>query len=110
MEYKLGFLKLLNPIAPHITEELWSMLGNNNTISYEAWPTYDESKLVSDELEIGVQVNGKLRGSIKVNNETNEDDMINMSLDLDNVKKFTEGKEIVKTIVIKRRIVNIVVK
>ena len=110
MEYRLGFLKLLNPIAPHITEELWSMLGNNETISYEAWPTYDESKIITDEVEIGVQVNGKLRGSIKVNNDTTEDDMINMSLNLDNVKKFTEGKEIVKTIVIKRRIVNIVVK
>jgi len=110
MEYRLGFLKLLNPIAPHITEELWSMLGNSDTISYEAWPTYDEAKIITDEIEIGVQVNGKLRGSIKVNNETTEDDMIKMSLELDNVKKFTERKEIVKTIVIKRRIVNIVVK
>ena len=109
-EYRIGFLKLLNPIAPHITEELWSMMGNDNTISYEAWPTYDESKTVSDEIEIGVQVNGKLRGSIKVNNDTTEDDMIKLSMEVENVKKFTEGKEIIKTIVIKKRIVNIVVK
>ena len=86
------------------------MLGHNNTISYEEWPTFDETKIVEDEIEIGVQVNGKLRGSIKVSDNTTEDDMIKLSLDLENVKKFTEGKEIVKTIVIKKRIVNIVVK
>ena len=109
-EYKIGFLKLLNPIAPHITEELWSKMGNVNTISYESWPIYDETKTVSNEVEIGVQVNGKLRGSIKVTNETTEEEMINESLNIENVKKFTEGKEIIKTIVIKKRIVNIVVK
>ena len=109
-EYKEGFLKLLNPIAPHITEELWNMMGNDNTIAYENWPTYDESKTIDNEIEIGVQVNGKLRGSIKVTNDTTEDEMIEMSLSHENVKKFTEGKEIIKTIVIKRKIVNIVVK
>ena len=108
--YAEGFIKLLNPIAPFITEEIWEMLGHNNTISYEEWPTFDETKIVEDEIEIGVQVNGKLRGSIKVSDNTTEDDMIKLSLDLENVKKFTEGKEIVKTIVIKKRIVNIVVK
>ena len=70
----------------------------------------DIPEAVDDEIEIGVQVNGKLRGSIKVSDDTTEDDMIKLSLDLENVKKFTEGKEIVKTIVIKKRIVNIVVK
>ena len=109
-EYRIGFLKLLNPIAPHITEELWSLMGNVNTISYEEWPTYDESKIKEDEVEVGVQVNGKLRGSIRVNSETTEEDMINLSMELENVKKFTEGKTIIKTIVIKGRIVNIVVK
>ena len=108
--YAEGFIKLLNPIAPFITEEIWEMLGHNNTISYEKWPTFDETKIEEDEIEIGVQVNGKLRGSIKVSDDTTEDDMIKLSLDLENVKKFTEGKEIIKTIVIKKRIVNIVVK
>ena len=110
MEYRIGFIKLLNPIAPHITEELWSMLGNNDTIAYESWPVYDESKLVVDEIEIGVQVNGKLRGSIKVTNDTTEEDMVKLALENENVSRHTEGKETIKTIVIKRRIVNIVVK
>ena len=110
MEYRIGFIKLLNPIAPHITEELWSMLGNNDTIAYESWPVYDDSKLVVDEIEIGVQVNGKLRGSIKVTNDTTEEDMVKLALENENVSRHTEGKEIIKTIVIKRRIVNIVVK
>ena len=82
----------------------------NNTISYESWPVYDESKLVVDEIEIGVQVNGKLRGSIKVTNDTTEEDMVKLALENENVSRHTEGKEIIKTIVIKRRIVNIVVK
>ena len=108
--YAEGFIKLLNPIAPFMTEEIWQLLGHNETISYEKWPEYDESKTVEDSVEIGVQVNGKLRGSIEVSNDTTEDDMVSLALDNENVKRHTEGKEIIKTIVIKKRIVNIVVK
>ena len=109
-EYAEGFIKLLNPIAPFMTEEIWEKLGHTNTISYEKWPEYDDTKTIEDEVEIGVQVNGKLRGSIKVSNDTTEDDMIKLALENENVIRHTEGKEIIKTIVIKKRIVNIVVK
>ena len=109
-EYAEGFIKMLNPIAPFITEEIWSILGHDNTIAYESWPKYDEEKTKESSLEIGVQVNGKLRGSIIVDNDTTEDEMIKLSLENENVLRHTEGKEILKTIVIKKRIVNIVVK
>ena len=109
-EYREGFLKLLNPIAPHITEELWSMMGHDNTISYEVWPIYDESKLVEDTLTLGVQVNGKLRGTAVVGIDATEEEIKEIAFNDENVKRHTEGKEIVKVIVIKGKIVNIVVK
>ena len=107
-DYRL-LLILLNPIAPHITEELNEQIGFDPIVNSN-WPNYDETKLDSDEVEIGVQVNGKLRGSIKVNNDTTEDEMINLAMQNENVQKFVNDKEILKTIVIKKRIVNIVVK
>ena len=109
-EYREGFLKLLNPIAPHITEELWSLMGHDNTIAYEEWPKFDESKLVEDTLTLGVQVNGKLRGTAVVSVDASEDEIKEIAFQDENVKRHTEGKEIVKVIVIKGKIVNIVVK
>ena len=108
--YAEGFIKLLNPIAPFMTEEIWNKIGHNETIAYEPWPEYDEAKTIEETVEIGVQVNGKLRGSIEVNNDTSEDDMIKLALANENVIRHTDDKEIIKTIVIKKRIVNIVVK
>lgn len=109
--YAEGFIKLLNPIAPHITEELWNkVLGHDKTIAYEPWPTYDESKLVQTEFNIAVQVNGKLRGTIIVDVNDDEDSIKKKALLNENVKKHVEGKEIVKIIVIKNKIVNIVIK
>ena len=110
LEYQEGFIKLLNPIAPHITEELWSLLGHTNTISYESWPVYDEAKLVQTEFDIAVQVNGKLRGTITISINDNEDEIKQKALDNENVKRHTDGKDVVKVIVIKNKIVNIVVK
>ena len=111
IEYAEGFIKLLNPICPHITEELWKeVLGHDNTIAYEAWPNYDESKLVQTEFDIAVQVNGKLRGTITINIDDKEDEIKEKALSNENVKRHTEGKEIVKVIVIKNKIVNVVVK
>ena len=109
-EYALNFLKLLNPIAPHITEELWNLLGNLNTISYEPWPVYDDAKTINSTLEIGVQVNGKLRATITVEKDSSKELLERLALEEENVKKHLEGKNIVKVIVVPNRIVNIVVK
>ena len=107
-DYQL-LLTLLNPIAPHITEELNEKIGFS-PICESKWPEYDESKTVDEEKEIGVQVNGKLRASIKVSINDDEEALKEKALKEDNVIKFTEGKEIVKVIAIKGKIVNIVVK
>ena len=109
-EYALGFIKLLNPIAPYITEELWSMQGNTGTIAYEPWPTYDDSKIVEETFTMIVQVNGKVRGKIEVDSSTTEEEMKTLAKDIDNVKAHIEGKEIVKEIVVPKKLVNIVVK
>ena len=107
-DYKL-LLTLLNPIAPHITEELNEELGYS-PICESSWPEYDESKTVETEKEIGVQVNGKLRATIKVNVDEDEESLKEKALAEQNVKNFTDGHEIVKVIAIKGKIVNIVVK
>ena len=109
-EYAEGFVKLLNPVAPHIGEELWEMLGHTGTIAYETWPTYDETKINDDEKEIAVQVNGKVRATIKIAVDEAEDSIKAKALEEENVKRHMEGKEVVKVIVIKGKIVNIVVK
>ena len=108
-EYRL-LLTLLNPIAPHITEELNEYYALGDTICKSSWPVVDKSKLVENEITIGVQVNGKVRGTITVLADETEDEIKEKALSEENVKKHIEGKEIVKVIVIKGRIVNIVVK
>ena len=110
LEYQEGFIKLLNPIAPHLTEEIWEMLGHNNTISYEAWPTYEEELTKEDTYELVVQVNGKVRGRIETHSDTSKEEMERLAKEIDNVKKFIEGKEIVKVIVVPKKLVNIVIK
>ena len=102
-------LTLLNPIAPHITEELNEELGYD-PICLSTWPKYDESKTIDEEKVIGVQVNGKLRGEIKININDSEDLVKEKALNEENVIRNIKDKEIVKIIVIKNRIVNIVVK
>ena len=109
-EYAEGFVKLLNPLCPHIGEELWERLGHNNTISYEKWPIYDESKIIDDTYELVVQVNGKVRGKIEVSLDLSKEEMERLAKEIPNVKTFTEGKEIVKVIIVPKKLVNIVVK
>ncbi|MCQ2911350.1 MAG: class I tRNA ligase family protein, partial [Clostridia bacterium] len=103
-----GFVKLLNPIAPHITEELWEMLGHDNTIAYEAWPTYDESKMVDNEIEIPVQVNGKLKCKVVVAVDADKDTVL--SLAKETLTKEVGEVNIVKEIYVPGKIVNIVAK
>ena len=110
ISYQEGFIKLLNPVCPHITEEIWEALGHNNTISYESWPTYDESKIVEETFTMVVQVNGKVRGKIEVSSDIDEETMKKMALDIENVKVFIDNKEIVRIVVIPKKLVNIVVK
>ncbi|HPF83112.1 MAG TPA: class I tRNA ligase family protein, partial [Bacilli bacterium] len=110
-KYAKEFIKLLNPICPHMTEELWHEVFNEtDTISTSTWPTYDETKLVEDKYTMIVQVNGKVRGKIEVSTSTTEEEMKSLAKNIDNVKVFIEGKEIVKEIVVPKKLVNIVIK
>ena len=109
-EYAEGFVKLLSPVAPHIAEELWNRLGYNDTITYEAWPTYDEAKLVEDTVEIPVQVNGKVRATIQIAVDASKEEVKNIVHENANVQTQLEGKTVVKEIYVKNKIYNIVVK
>ena len=110
-EYAMGLVKLLNPIAPHITEEIWEVVfDKNESISNETWPVYDDSKIVDETFTMIVQVNGKVRGKIEVDSNTTDEEMKTLASEIENVKNFTEGKEIVKVIVVPKKLVNIVVK
>ena len=108
MEYAEGFLKLLNPIAPHITEELWNILGHNDTITYEPWPIYDEEKTIDDEIEIPIQVNGKLKTTVMI--ALDEDESSVKQKVHSAIEDKLDGKSIVKEIYVKNKIYNVVVK
>ena len=108
-DYRL-LLTLLNPIAPHITEELNEIHKLGNSICESTWPIYDESKISEEEIEIGVQVNGKLRASLKVKKDEEDEVVKEKALSLENVIKNIQDKTVVKVIVVKNRIVNIVIK
>ena len=108
--YAEGIVKMLSCIAPHICEEMWEKLGYEGTIAYEAWPTYEEDKLVVSTIEIAVQVNGKVRGRLSINKDQEAESVKQQALELENVKAHTDGKEIKKIIYVPNKIVNIVVK
>ena len=107
--YAEGLVQMLSCIAPHVGEEMWQKLGHDEGISNTKWPTFDPSKLVVAEVEMAVQVNGKLRAKITVAKDEDQEKVKEIALAEDNVKKFTEGKEIKKIIVVPNKIVNIVV-
>lgn len=104
-----SFLILLNPLAPHITSELFEIVFNKNIIE-ESWPKYEENKLVKNTFNLVVQVNGKIRGKIEVTTDTTEEEMVELAKSIDNVKAFIDNKEIVKVITVPKKLVNIVVK
>ncbi len=110
VEYIKGFIKMIAPIMPHMAEELWSQFNESDTITYQPWPTYDPSKIVEDEVEMIVQVNGKVRAKLKLAKDTDKDSAEKAALADDNVQKFVEGKDIKKVIVVPNKIVNIVAK
>ncbi len=109
-EYVEGFVKMLSPIARHMSEELWEKLGHEGTITYTTWPTFDESKLVEDEVEVVVQVLGKVRAKVKVAKDISKEDLEAAALADEKVQEFIAGKDVVKVIVIPGKLVNIVVK
>lgn len=110
-EYAEGFIKLLNPIAPHITEELWNLsLGHNSSITYAKWPEFDESKTIDDEIELPVQVNGKVKATVSVPLNAEESVVKEIINQNENVQNAILGKNVVKEIYVRNKIYNIVVK
>ncbi len=105
-----GLIKVLSPIAPHICEEIWEILGHTETIAFESWPTYDESKCVDDEIEIAVQINGKVREKLVVAAEASADEAIAAAKSLEKIADAISGMTIVKELYVKGRLVNIVVR
>ena len=109
-EYAEGFVKMFSCVCPHAGEELWSLLGHNETIAYEAWPTYEEALCKEDVIEIGVQVNGKVRGVVGLTDDDTQESALEKAKAIDSVNKFIDGKNVVKVIYVKGKILNIVVK
>ena len=106
----IAFITLLNPVAPHLTEELWEMYGNGGLLSISAWPTFDEDKTVDDEIEIAVQINGKVRDKIIISAGLDRAGTEAAALDTDTVKALIDGKQIVKVIPVPDKLINIVVR
>ena len=107
-EYIEGFVQLLAPIAPHMGEELWAILGNDGGISYAPWPTYDEAALVEDEVEVVFQVNGKVRAKSNVPRDLGKDELEKVALANETMQEYIEGKTVRKIIVVPNKLVNIV--
>ena len=103
------FILLLAPLAPHIAEELWNKLGHSASLAYEKWPEYDKSKIIEDTVEVVFQVNGKLRSKRQVALNTEERELERLAKDDEHMKRHMDGKNIVRTIVVKNKLVNIVV-
>ena len=104
------FLILLNPVCPHITEEIWQRMGYEGYVHEASWPEYDESKTILDVIELPIQINGKLRATVEISRDASEDEVFEKAIADDVVAKYLEGKNVVKKIYVKGRIFNIIVK
>ncbi len=104
------FIRILAPFAPHFGEEIWHLFGNSSSVFNETWPTFDEKALIKDEVEIAIQVNGKIKERIMIPTSASDDEISKLALANETIQKETEGKTVIKVIVIKGRLVNIVVK
>lgn len=109
-EYVKGFLQAFNCIAPHISSELWQMKGFSEDINYAPWPTYDESKIVEDNITVVVQINGKVRAELEVSVDISEEDIKKLAYANEKVLQYIDGKNIVKEIYVKNKLLNLVVK
>lgn len=106
-EYAEGFVKMISCIAPHIGEELWQLLGHDNTLAYEKWPEFDEAATKDDEVEIVVQINGKVRGRLLISSEAAQEEMVAAAMELDSIKPLVDGKTVVKKIAVPGKLVNL---
>ena len=109
-EFAEGFIRVLSPIAPHICEEIWEIFGHTETIAFESWPTYDEAKCVDDEVEIAVQINGKVREKLVISAEATQEEAIAAAKANEKIAAAIDGMTIVKELYVKGRLVNIVVR
>ena len=109
-EFAEGFIRVLSPIAPHICEEIWEMFGHTETIAFESWPTYDEAKCVDNEVEIAIQINGKVREKLVISAEATQEEAIAAAKANEKIAAAIDGMTIVKELYVKGRLVNIVVR
>ncbi|HEY4566810.1 MAG TPA: leucine--tRNA ligase [Savagea sp.] len=108
VDYAKGFIVMLSPVTPHLAEEIWQALGHDESLAYEPWPTYEESKLVDETVEIVVQLNGKVRAKMDVANDITKEELEKVALENDRIQEMLEGKTIRKVIAVPGRLVNIV--
>ena len=109
-EYADSFIKMFSCVCPHAGEEIWQCLGHENTLAYEPWPAYDADMCKDDTVEIGVQVNGKVKGTVEIAVDEDKDEALSKAKSVEGVARAVEGKTVIKEIYVPGRIINIVVK
>ena len=105
-----SFVILLSPYAPHLSEELWKLLGGDASVALQDWPAWDEAALVESTVEVPVQINGKVKAKIAIAPDTDRDQMMEIAMNDERVKALIDGKQIVKQIAVPGRLVNLVIK